>query len=123
MTSRNAADLDHRLAERIRERRIAMGLTQGQLAKTAGVTYQQAHKYETGANKISLQRLFDIALALGMTVSELLDGLREAEPVESPPHERLLLELAQIAKGLNHPGHLTAVLGLARSLAEQERQG
>ena len=41
---------------RVRERRIALGLTQQQLAERVGTTYQQAHKYETGLNRIAAGR-------------------------------------------------------------------
>ena len=41
-----------------------LGLTQQQLAEMIGVTYQQAHKYERGINRVSAGRLFEIARAL-----------------------------------------------------------
>jgi len=41
-----------------------LGLTQQQLAEMIGVSYQQAHKYERGINRVSAGRLFEIARAL-----------------------------------------------------------
>ena len=41
----------------MRERRIMLGLTQQQMAELIGVTYQQAHKYEKGINRIAAGRL------------------------------------------------------------------
>ena len=52
---------DDHIGGRIRERRIMLGLTQQQLAEMIGVTYQQAHKYERGINRVSAGRLFEIA--------------------------------------------------------------
>jgi DNA-binding XRE family transcriptional regulator len=46
-----ALDVDHYVSLRIRQRRIMLGLTQQQMAELIGVTYQQAHKYETGINR------------------------------------------------------------------------
>ncbi|HLY58110.1 MAG TPA: helix-turn-helix transcriptional regulator, partial [Stellaceae bacterium] len=46
-------DIDRHVGARIRERRIMLGLTQQQLADLIGVTYQQAHKYERGINRVS----------------------------------------------------------------------
>ena len=63
----NAAD--RHVGSRIRERRVMMGLSQQQLAKMIGVTYQQAHKYERGLNRISAGRLFEIGQVLGVPVS------------------------------------------------------
>ena len=61
---RSTAAIDDHVGSRIRERRIMLGLTQQQLAEMIGVTYQQAHKYERGINRVSAGRLFEIARAL-----------------------------------------------------------
>ena len=45
-------DIDRHVGARVRERRIMLGLTQQQLADLIGVTYQQAHKYERGINRV-----------------------------------------------------------------------
>ena len=58
---RSTASIDDHVGARIRERRIMLGLTQQQLAEMIGVTYQQAHKYERGINRVSAGRLFEIA--------------------------------------------------------------
>ena len=43
-----ARDADRQIGARIRQRRVALGLTQQQVATMVGVTYQQAQKYESG---------------------------------------------------------------------------
>lgn len=50
-----------KVIRRLRER---AGLTQEVLAERIGVSYQQIQKYETGANRVSTSRLFDIARGL-----------------------------------------------------------
>jgi DNA-binding XRE family transcriptional regulator len=67
-------DIDRHVGARIRERRIMLGLTQQQLADLIGVTYQQAHKYERGINRVSAGRLFEVAQVLGVPVSYFFDG-------------------------------------------------
>jgi transcriptional regulator with XRE-family HTH domain len=52
----------------MRERRIMLGLTQQQMAELIGVTYQQAHKYEKGINRVAAGRLYSIAQTLGVEV-------------------------------------------------------
>jgi transcriptional regulator with XRE-family HTH domain len=59
----------------MRERRIMLGLTQQQMAERIGVTYQQAHKYEKGINRIASGRLYNIAQALGVDVGYFFEGL------------------------------------------------
>jgi DNA-binding XRE family transcriptional regulator len=60
-----AQDIDRYVGARMRERRIMLGLTQQQMAELIGVTYQQAHKYEKGINRVAAGRLYNIAHALG----------------------------------------------------------
>jgi transcriptional regulator with XRE-family HTH domain len=56
-----AAAVDRYAGERVRQRRRALGLTQQELAARLRVSYQQMRKYETGLNRISAGRLFQIA--------------------------------------------------------------
>ena len=70
-----AQDIDRYIGDRMRERRIMMGLTQQQMAELIGVTYQQAHKYEKGINRIASGRLFTIAQALGVDVGYFFDAM------------------------------------------------
>jgi transcriptional regulator with XRE-family HTH domain len=45
--------VDRYVGARIRKRRIMLGLTQQQMAELIGATYQQAHKYEKGINRVA----------------------------------------------------------------------
>lgn len=74
-----ATDTDRHVGARIRERRIVLGLSQHQMADLIGVTYQQAHKYESGINRVSAGRLFEIARVLKVPVGyffEQLEGVQ-----------------------------------------------
>ena len=50
-------------------------MTQQLLGDKVGITFQQIHKYETGANRISASRMWGIAAALDVTVTFFFDGL------------------------------------------------
>ena len=76
-TASRTQDVDRHVGARIRERRIMLGLTQQQLADLIGVTYQQAHKYERGINRVSAGRLFEIARVLSVPVTYFFEGLDE----------------------------------------------
>jgi transcriptional regulator with XRE-family HTH domain len=56
--------IDQRVANRIRERRQRVGMTQQKLAQMIGVAFQQAHKYERGLSRVSAGRLYRIAEVL-----------------------------------------------------------
>jgi transcriptional regulator with XRE-family HTH domain len=120
-----AQDIDRHVGARMRERRIMLGLTQQQMAELIGVTYQQAHKYETGINRISAGRLYQIAQALGVDISyfyEDVDPERSAKtkPAELMPQQRMLLELARNFANINNRKHQDAICNLARVLASSE---
>lgn len=88
------AAIDDHVGRRIRERRVLLGLTQEQLAKLIGVTYQQAHKYERGINRVSAGRLFEIARVLSVPVGFFFDGITNGIH-EANPNERMTLGIAQ----------------------------
>jgi transcriptional regulator with XRE-family HTH domain len=114
----NAAD--RHVGARIRERRVMLGLSQQQLAQMIGVTYQQAHKYERGLNRISAGRLYEIAQVLSVPVSWFFEGLAE-EPAntELSPRQRMCLELARNFAAIDNERHQEALSQMARALAAQ----
>lgn len=82
-----------RIGARLRERRIALGLTQQQIGRDLGVTYQQFHKYEHGRNRIPIPKLIAAAERLGLALAALLD--MGAAPPTSSPRERRTMEIAR----------------------------
>jgi len=111
---------DRHVGSRIRERRVMLGLSQQQLAQMIGVTYQQAHKYERGLNRISAGRLYDIAQVMGVPVSWFFEGLRtSSEPTELTARQRMCLELARNFAAIDNERHQDALSQMARALAAQ----
>ncbi len=110
-------DIDRYVGERMRIRRIMLGLTQQQMADIIGVTYQQAHKYEKGVNRIAAGRLFQIAQALGVEVGFFFEGMTHSTGASLPPQQRMLLELARNFIAVPSRRHQEAICSLARALA------
>lgn len=52
-------------------------MTQQQLAEAVGIKFQQIQKYETGMNRVSASRLWDIARAMDVNVAYFFEGLGE----------------------------------------------
>lgn len=67
--------LDIELGRYIRKRRRELGLSQDQLGRMVGVTFQQVQKYEHGTNRVSFSRLVEIAQSLNCSVAELIGDL------------------------------------------------
>ena len=113
-----AQDIDRYVGARMRERRIMLGLTQQQMAELIGVTYQQAHKYEKGVNRIAGGRLYTIAQALGVEVGYFYEGL-EGQPGQFEPtaQQRLILELSRNFVAISDRRRQEAICDLARALA------
>jgi transcriptional regulator with XRE-family HTH domain len=115
---RSTAAIDDHVGARIRERRIMLGLTQQQLAELIGVTYQQAHKYERGINRVSAGRLFEIARVLSVPVSYFYEGIGDEGPRQVSQRERMMLEIARNFAEITNERHQEAVSQLARALAQ-----
>jgi transcriptional regulator with XRE-family HTH domain len=90
------------------------------MADLIGVTYQQAHKYEKGINRVAAGRLYRIAQALAVDVSYFYEGLRIGGDFAPSPSRRMLLDLTRNFLNIPKPRHREAVAMLARALAEGE---
>jgi len=72
---RSANAIDRKIGQRVRTRRLEIGMSQERLAELLGVTFQQVQKYEKGVNRIAASRLHDIAASLDMPVARFFEGL------------------------------------------------
>ena len=86
MASKAADPIDKHVGARVRTRRTLIGMTQRQLAKALGLTYQQIQKYEDGRNRIGASRLHQIASILEVPLPFFFQGMArpDTEP-EDPP--------------------------------------
>jgi len=73
--------VDVHVGKRVRHRRWMVGMTQQQLGDIVGIKFQQIQKYETGMNRISASRLWDIAQALDVSISFFFEGFESEEGV------------------------------------------
>lgn len=81
--------VDAHVGKRIRHRRWMVGMTQQQLADRVGIKFQQIQKYETGMNRVSASRLWDIADTLGVNIGFFFEGIDEAREAPSPVEDIL----------------------------------
>ena len=117
--------VDAHVGKCIRHRRWVKDKTQQQLAQAVGIRFQQIQKYETGQNRVSASRLWDIARALNVPVSHFFEGLQPK--VEEPPSpadsprditmEKETLDLLRFYHRLSEKQRLR-LLDLARAMAQ-----
>lgn len=105
--TQNMQAIDEFIGHKIRWFRIQRGLSQDQLAKRLGISYQQLHKYENGSSSAFASRLADIATVLGVSVSALFEGLEEADTstwqlTENCREKRLLIKYCNQIHDPNH---------------------
>jgi len=116
INKKKTIDIDLHVGKRIRERRLTMDVSQQELAKLIGVTFQQAHKYEKGINRVSAGRLFNIAQCLGTTVDYFFEGL-EQEGKSLSTDQKRSLEITGHFSAIKDEQHQEALANLARALS------
>jgi transcriptional regulator with XRE-family HTH domain len=67
--------IDAHIGDRVRQRRILIGMSQTSLAEAVGVSFQQVQKYEQGANRIGAGVLHQISEILDVDVTYFFDRL------------------------------------------------
>lgn len=77
------SEVDLHIAQRIQLRRVMLGMSQTDLAKHCGISFQQIQKYESCGNRIPASRLFDLSRALETPVSFFFSGLPGNFPPET----------------------------------------
>jgi transcriptional regulator with XRE-family HTH domain len=97
-----------------------LGLTQEHLASALEISYQQVQKYETGANRVSAGRLYEIARALEIEVAYFFEGMSpdtESGPMPHGGRNRSTIELVRNFAEISDPTIRTSVAGLIKTLA------
>ncbi len=124
---RAANAVDRKVGQKVRTRRLEIGMSQERLAELLGVTFQQVQKYEKGVNRIAVSRLWDISVALEMPVSRFFEGVSARGVAEgrqdyvddalATPEGAQLMALFATIKS---PKVRRKVLELVRTLTEED---
>ena len=123
MTAEGPHRLDVAMGQRIRERRRALSMSQGDLARALGITFQQVQKYERGANRVSFSRLMEVVDALNCHLTDLTEGLDPTRPSREIDQVRRLMaedgayELLEAYAALRSKSLQQALLQHAKMLA------
>ena len=90
--SRKTGRIDAHVGAQLRLRRVILGLSQEELASRLGISFQQIQKYESGANRISAARLFEISRELDVPIAWFFKDLQAEEGQSSAvaPSDRTL---------------------------------
>src|SRR5579872_455724 len=69
--------IDHHIGQQIKILRITQRMSQEQLGKAVGVTFQQIQKYENGVNRVSAAMLYRFSQILGVQTGTIFEGLAD----------------------------------------------
>lgn len=128
---RSATLIDRRLGQRLRARRLEIGMSQERLAELLGVTFQQVQKYEKGVNRVAASRLFEVATALDVPVGYFFEnvlnaagqGVREDEPRTASAFDMLAspegMQLMSLFASIESARLRRRVVDLVRALVEE----
>lgn len=130
MPKKQANPIDAQVGNRVRLRRMLIGMSQEKLGEALSLTFQQVQKYEKGVNRIGAGRLFQVARILGVPITYFYEdvssvGAGFAEDAASPPVIEFLasadgLQLSLAFMRIKEPKVRKRVLDLVKSLADDE---
>jgi transcriptional regulator with XRE-family HTH domain len=124
MAKRSPLPVDLLVGQNIRIGRLQKGLSQTELGKRIGVTFQQVQKYEKGANRVGASRLQQIANALGVPIVTLFDGASAATQNQTADSARSLLakpyslRLLQSFEKIKSAGTRLALLNMVEGISK-----
>lgn len=134
---KQANPIDGQVGNRVRLRRMLIGMSQEKLGELLGLTFQQVQKYEKGVNRIGAGRLFHVAQILGVPIDYFYEGVIEqlpeaaqgfAEETSRPPVLEFLssgegLQLSLAFMRIRDPKVRKRVLELVKSLGDSADEG
>ena len=120
--ARSISPMDVHVGREIATRRKTLGLSQTDLARIAGVSFQQIRKYENGENRISATRLYAIAGALSLDLAAFFPAAastptQPVEPAASAPSEAERAAIAADWARLRSGGDRRAAARVIRAMA------
>jgi transcriptional regulator with XRE-family HTH domain len=128
IVNKKANPIDAQVGNRVRIRRMLIGMSQERLGDLLGLTFQQVQKYEKGVNRIGAGRLFEIARILGVPIDFFYDGVAasiDGVADATPPVMEFVssgegLQLSLAFMKIKDPKVRKRVLDLVKSLANEE---
>ncbi|NTF97861.1 helix-turn-helix domain-containing protein [Rhizobium rhizogenes] len=113
----NIHPVDVYVGQQIRIQRVRANLSQTELGKGAGISYQQVQKYEVGTNRVSASMLWEIANVLNVPAATFFDGLPESgagDPTQISPQAYESLAFIATTEGRELVERLTDLTPQAR---------
>lgn len=118
-TQVNIREVNQAVGEKVKERRLSLGLSRAEIADLVGVSQQQFEKYEKGLNRISAGMLAAIASSLQVEPAYFFQEVILNTPKATSSHQRLALELSRNFLNIENPQHRRLVMIATNILSER----
>jgi len=92
--------VDQHVGARLRLKRGMDGVSQVQLGKELGVSFQQIQKYESGQNRLAASKLYFLAKRFKVTTDYFFQGYEARPEHPDSPDPREVAEFMYTAKGV-----------------------
>lgn len=132
MSAKPPNSIDAYVGSRVRVQRMMLNISQEELAKHLGLTFQQVQKYERGTNRISASKLYDIALILNVPIDFFFsEGSQVYPDVKGAAGSELLRTYAYSREGfalnkafmkIKHHKTRQAIIALAIAMAKKGKE-
>lgn len=127
----NRDPIDIYVGKRLRLRRSLIGVSQAQLGKAVGISFQQIQKYERGINRMGASRLYQFAGLLRVSVSYFFDDIETEQkteealqnkvvPLKAAPkqmHNKETLQLVRAFHAISDKKQRNKVMSLIKTMA------
>ena len=127
MPSKGPNPVDVLVGARIRVLRKRRKMSQGELGKALGVTFQQIQKYGNGNNRVSASQLHLVATALDVPVSEFFAGASETSrfsfATKSVAFDPQALRLAEAFTKITDKQLRASLVDLVETIARKSGRG
>jgi transcriptional regulator with XRE-family HTH domain len=112
--------IDVHVGRQLRLARDLAGLTQVEIGKDLGMSFQVVQKYEQGEIRVSASRLFQLAVLLRKPVTYFFEGIETREPAGAMRNElgRREVELVRAYRTVGNPELQQRILQLIRDMAQ-----
>jgi transcriptional regulator with XRE-family HTH domain len=107
---------NRQIGARVRDGRLAAGMTQQEVAACLGISYQQMQKYEAGVNSIPASRLYLFSRMFDMPLTFFFEVPFAADQLEFDSREGRTL--ARIFSQIDDPQKRRHMLALVKTLSE-----
>jgi transcriptional regulator with XRE-family HTH domain len=117
---RKKNNVDILVGQRIRARRLEIGMSQEKLGERLGLSFQQVQKYERGTNRVGAGRLYELSVILGVEIPWFFSDVAPST-LTGPPPSQMSLHGHAIGRAFDQIAHdkvRISLLSLARELAQ-----